>query len=204
MAPTAAPSADPGLAITGKVFGGQQAIVGAHVYLFAANTSGYAGAGLAATSSNASKSLLSAASTGFSDSVGAYVPTDGNGNFSITGDYTCTPNTQVYVYALGGNAGSGANSGAGLLAALGNCPSGGNFLTQTPFITVNEVSTIAAAYAFAGFATDATHVSSSGSGLAQTGIANAFANATNLASISTGAALATTPAGNGTVPQAEI
>src|ERR1019366_6312810 len=33
---------------------------------------------------------------------------------------------------------------------------------------------------------------------------NAFANATNLAGISTGVALATTPAGNGTVPQAEI
>ena len=69
---------------------------------------------------------------------------------------------------------------------------------------MNEVSTVAAAYAMAGFASDATHVSSSGTALAQTGIANAFANAANLASISTGAALAVTPAGNGTVPQAEI
>jgi hypothetical protein len=198
------PTADPGLAISGKVQGGQQAIVGAHVYLFAANTTGNAGMGLAASSSNVSVSLLSAASTGHSDSVGAYVLTDGTGSFSITGDYSCTPNTQVYAYALGGNAGSGANSAAGLLAALGNCPSGGNFLTQTPFIYMNEVSTVAAAYAFAGFATDATHVSSSGSALAQTGIKNAFANAANLAGISSGAALATTPAGNGTVPQAEI
>jgi hypothetical protein len=47
-------------------------------------------------------------------------------------------------------------------------------------------------------------VSSSGTALAQVGIKNAFANAANLAALSTGTALATTPAGNGTVPQAEI
>jgi streptogramin lyase len=69
---------------------------------------------------------------------------------------------------------------------------------------MNEVSTVAAAYAFAGYAVDATHVSSSGSAIAQTGISNAFASATNLAGISTGTALTTTPAGNGTVPQKTI
>ena len=69
---------------------------------------------------------------------------------------------------------------------------------------INEVSTVAAAYAMAGFATDATHVSNSGTALAQTGIANAFANAANLETLSTGVALSTTPAGNGTVPQTEI
>jgi hypothetical protein len=201
---TAGSSPEAGVAMQGKVFGGQQPIVGAHVYLFAANTTGNAGPGIVASSSNASVSLLSAALTRLSDGVGAYVLSDSNGNFSITADYTCTANTQVYVYALGGNAGSGANTAAGLLAALGNCPSLGTFLTQTPFITVNEVSTIAAAYAFAGYATDATHVSSSGTALALTGIKNAFANAANLAGISTGAALATTPAGNGVVPQSEI
>ncbi len=204
IGPSGASTADAGLAIQGRVRGGQQAIVGAHVYLFAANTTGNAGPGIAASSGNASLSLLNAASTHNSDSIGAYVLTDANGGFTITGDYSCTPNTQVYVYALGGNPGSGVNSAAGLLVALGNCPSAGNFLTATPFIFLNEVSTIAAAYAFSGYATDATHVSSSGSALALTGIANAFANAANLAGISTGAALATTPAGNGTVPQSEI
>ena len=71
---------------------------------------------------------------------------------------------------------------------------------------INEVTTIAAAYAFAGFATDATHVSSSGTALALTGIANAFANAGNLANIVSGGAYSTTPATNstGTVPQSEI
>jgi hypothetical protein len=195
LSSTSAPTTDAGLAIHGSVHGGQQPIVGAEVYLLAANTTGYG---------QPSVSKLSATSTGYSSSLGAYVPTSADGSFTITGDYSCTPNTQVYLYSLGGSQGGIANSAAGLLAALGNCPSSGNFLTATPFIAVNEVSTIAAAYAFAGFATAATHVSSTGTALAQIGIANAFANATNLAGISTGAALATTPAGNGTVPQAEI
>ena len=69
---------------------------------------------------------------------------------------------------------------------------------------MNEVSTIATAYAIAGCATDATHVSSSGSALAVTGMANAFASVANLESLSTGMALTTTPAGNGAVPQSEI
>ncbi|MGP8259058.1 MAG: PKD domain-containing protein [Acidobacteriaceae bacterium] len=178
----------------GRVYGGQQPVAGAHVYLFAANTTGYG---------QASVSLLSAASTGQSDSVGAYVLTGADGSFFTAGDYSCTPGSQVYLYSLGGSAGSGTNTGIGLLAALGACPSAGNF-AATPYAVMNEVSTIAAAYAFAGFATDATHVSSSGTALAQVGVANAFANAANLATLSTGTALSTTPAGNGTVPQTEI
>ena len=179
----------------GIVRHGQVPVVGAHVYLLAANTTGY---------SNASVSLLESASTGASDAIGAYVTTGSDGSFAIGGDYTCTPNTQIYVYALGGDSGAGTNPASGLMAVLGNCPSSSSFSTGTPMIAVNEVSTIAAAYAMSGFATDATHVSSSGTPLAQTGIANAFANAANLANISTGTALTRTPAGNGAVPQSEI
>ena len=192
---TAPLAPEPGVKFTGSVHGGQQPIVGGHIYLFAANTTGYG---------QPSVSLLNPATTGLSDSIGAYVTTDSTGSFTITGDYSCTPNTQVYLYSLGGDPGAGVNSAAGLLAALGNCPASGSFLPSIPFIAVNEVSTVAAAYAMAGYATDATHVSSSGTPLARTGIANAFANAANLATISSGAALATTPAGNGTVPQATI
>jgi PKD repeat protein len=184
------------VALTGLVYGGATPIAGAHVYLFAANTTGYGGAGLAASSSNASVSLLSAAETGTSDAVGAYVATGSNGGFSLTGDYTCSSGQQLYLYALGGG-----NAAAGLMAAIGSCPASGSSAIT---VTVNEVTTIAAAYAFAGFATDATHVSSSGTALAQVGIANAFANAANLVSLLNGTALATTPAGNGTVPQTEI
>jgi len=201
---TGTPSLVQGSTLSGSAYGGQQPIAGAHVYLFAANTTGYGGEGIAASSSNASVSLLNPTITGHSDSSGAYVLTDAGGNFSITGDYTCTPNTQVYAYALGGNAGAGTNSHAALLAALGNCPSAGNFLSNVSFIHMDEVTTVATAYAIAGFATDATHVSSSGSALAQTGIQNAFANAANLAVLSTGAAATTTAGGNGTPPTEEI
>ena len=193
-----------GESLRGMVHGGRQPIAGARVYLYAADTSGY-GAG--------ADSLLNS-STGTKDGNGHYYVTTGSdGTFSISGDYTCPgANTQVYLYTIGGDAGGGANSAAGLMAALGSC--------QTPnfgslYIVVNEVSTVATAYAMAGFATDATHVSSSSNALAESGLANALGatldskgNAlgavANLEKLSTGTALTTTPAGNGTVPQALI
>ncbi len=192
--PTALSTATGGASIVGNIHGGQQPIAGAHVYLLAAGTSGYG---------SPSTSLLTSGTDG-SDSIGGYVLSQSDGSFGIGGDYSCTPNTQVYLYALGGDPGAGPNPAAGLMAVLGNCPGSGNFATATPFVWINEVSTVAAAYAFSAFAVDATHIGSSGTTLAQTGIANAFANTTNLANLATGAALATSPATNGTVPQAEI
>jgi hypothetical protein len=90
------------------------------------------------------------------------------------------------------------------MAVLGDCPAIGNFAVATPIVQMNEVTTVAAAYAMAGFAYDATHVSSGNTALAKAGVKNAFANASNLASLGTGLAYTTTPAGNGTVPQATI
>jgi len=211
---TAPPSAVTGATIQGRIHGGPQPVVGAAVYLYAANTGGYGGNGLAATTGNASVSLLTSSvltnnpvQSGIDANGNYYVLTDATGSFTISSDYTCTPGQQVYLYGIGGNPGAGINSAAGFLDLLGACPAAGNFAATTPYIWMNEVSTIAAAYAFSGFATDATHVSSSGTALAQTGIANAFLNASNLVSTSTGTALATTPAvngGNGTVPQSTI
>jgi len=186
-----------GTAFSGKVHGGQQAVTGASVYLYAAGTSGYAGPGIAPTASNASVSLLkSAANTSQDGSGNYYVTTDSGGNFSITGDYTCPANAQVYLYSIGGNPGMGAgnNSAAGFLAALGPCSS----LTSSTFVFVDEVSTITTAFALAGFTTDATHISSSNGAQALMGIKNAFATVANLENLSTGFALSTTPAGNGT------
>ena len=184
-----------GTTISGTVHGGQQPVAGAHVYLFAANTTGYG---------QPSISLLNSASTDYSDSTGAYVLTSSSGGFKLPAGYACTPATQVYIYALGGNPGAGANTAAGFLAALGSCPTSGSFDAAVPFVTVNEISTVAAVYAFAAFASDPTHVSSSGSPLALLGIQNAFASAANIASLSTGMALTTTPAGNGQVPRSAI
>ena len=203
---TAAPDLATGAQLQGIVHGGQQPIVGSHIYLLAANTTGYG---------NASLSLLTAGSGRTQDTSGRatngfyYVTTASDGSFSITGDYSCTPTTQVYAYALGGNPGAGTNAAAGLMAALGNCPGAGNFATTAPFIWINEVSTVAAAYAIAGFATDALHVSSSGTATAKLGIANAFLNAQVLETLSTGVANQAPPALAGgvsesSVPQSEI
>lgn len=193
-----------GAAIQGTVHGGQTPLAAANVYLYAANNTGY---GSAATSL-LNSSVLSQTPAGGKDGNGNYyVTTDSNGAFGITGDYTCPSTTsQIYLYASGGNPGSGANSAIGLLAALGTCPANGT-LSSSLYIIINEVSTIATAYSIAGFATDPFHVSSPANTLAQTGITNAFATVTNLETLSTGMALATTPlanGGNGTVPQSEI
>jgi streptogramin lyase len=182
----------PDATLTGTVATGSTPIVAAHVYLFAVST-GPGGTG--------STSLLSAMETGTSDLSGnAYVVTGTQGNFTMTGAYTCTSGQQLYIYAIGGTAGTQSIPNAGLMAVVGSCPAVGT----TVIAQVNEVSTIAAAYAMAGFATDALRVASSGTALAQVGVANAFANAANLVKLSTGVALTTTPAGNGTVPQTQI
>jgi len=207
----AAPNQTPLGTMTGAVHGGQQPIAGAHVYVYAASTTGYGGAGIAASTANASTSLLTSYTTGSfptakDGSNNYYVTTDSGGNFALTGEYTCTAGTQVYLYVIGGDPTPGvANTSSGLMAALGQCPAGGSMASLVPVVIVNEVTTVAAAYAFAGFATDALHVGSSGTPLAKTGIANAFATAGQLDSLpNANGALATTPTGAGTVPQAEV
>ena len=205
---TASPGLEQGAALQGGVHGGNQPVVGAKVFLLQANTTGYGGVGIAAASTNASKSLLTIGtvdvSTGATNGL-RYVTTDANGSFSITGDYTCTSGSQVYLYVLGGNTGAGTNSASGFLSVLGTCPSSGSFLGTVPYVWINEVTTVAAAYALAGFASDALHVSNSGTALANTGMANAFANFSTLANVANGTAYAVNPHNSsGTVPQSEL
>ena len=225
--PTDAPVQTPIGALSGRAYGGQQPIVSAKIYLFAAGTAAYAGPGIAAATSNASTSLLNSTvpavctaalapggSLPCKDASGNYfVFTDANGTFSVTGDYTCTAGTQLYLYSAGGQPTTGVtNTAASLMAVLGNCPSGGSIAAQVPYVYMNEVTTVAAAYALAGFASDAIHISTSGTALGLVGIKNAFANAAQMSNIgassgstssttNAGGALATTPGGNGTVPQ---
>ena len=184
-------------AIAGVAHGGQQPIVGGHIYLMAAGISGY---GAAATSllNNVPGQTTEDASGNY------YATTSASGSFNLGGAYSCTPGTQVYIYSSGGDPGDGSNSGAGLLATLGECPAAGNLAAQVPYLNVNEVSTVATAFAIAGFAVDPMHVAHSGTTLAATGIANAFANVSNIINIGNGYAYTATPAGNGTVPQTRI
>jgi hypothetical protein len=194
------PAAGAGAALRGVVHGGESPISGAHIYLYAAGTGGYGGA---------SSSLLKNEANTTSDGTNYYVTSNASGAWSISGDYTCpSSSSQVYLYSIGGSAGGGSsNTAAGLLAGLGNCGS----LTSSTYIVINEVSTIATAYAIAGYAVDATDVSSPNNNLATADVENAFAAINNLEQYTdvsfpdfTGSANSTTPAGNGAVPQSEI
>lgn len=183
-----APGEIHGASIRGTLYGGEQPVVGAKVYLYAAGTSGY---------NTFSRSMLT--------TNGGYVTSTGtDGHFSITGDYTCQTGDQVYLVATGGNPGlsdpNATNPALTLMAALGACSS----LTPSTGVIINEVTTVAAAYALSGFMTSPTAVASSGTALAKQGVANAFLTASNIVSLAAGQALTTTPAGNGVVPQAEI
>ena len=93
-------------AILGSNYGGHAPIVGAHVFVLegAPSTSGYY---------QPAKSLLNVVSTGqFPTAVEPagtavagdnYVTSDINGDFNITGGYTCDSGDPVYLYAEGGN-----------------------------------------------------------------------------------------------------
>ena len=154
------------LGIQGKVFGGQQPVTGASIFLYSA---GKTGNGSAATSMLTNP-----------------VSTDKTGSFTIAGDYNCGSSTdQVYLVATGGNPGlstSTNNTALVLVTALGNC---GN-LSTTPVVTINEVTTAAAAWALAPFMTSYANVGASSTNTI--GISNAFLDAQLLASSSTGLA----------------
>ena len=187
-------------ALDGNVHGGTQPVVGAHIYLFAANTTGYGAPSL---------SLLNTSQPGVaSDATGNYVLTDSSGNFHLTGDYTCTSGQQVYMLATGGNPGlpnGTTNPLLTLMSVLGACPSGAtSFADVLNFISINEVTTVASVYALSGYMTDATHISSSGTPASLQGIANAFLTFSNLAYLPNGEALTQNATGSGEVPQAEI
>jgi streptogramin lyase len=186
--------------IVGNVHGGDEPVVGAHIYLFAANTAGYGAASI---------SLMDTTQPGvFTDSSGGYVLTDAGGGFDLTGVYSCTSGQQVYIIATGGNPGlpnGGTNSALALMSVLGACPDGqSTFADTVPFVFINEVSTVASAFALSGFMTDATHVSSGSSANAMQGVANAFLTFNNLVDNANGAAMVQSVYGNGDVPQAEI
>ncbi len=194
------PAVVPGSPIAGNVHGGQQPVTGAHIYLFAANPGGYGAPSVA---------LLNPSQPGvLTDAVGSYVTTDAQGNFGISGDYTCTAGQQVYLLALGGNPGLPAgqeNPALALMSAFGECPEGQtNFATTVPFVFINEVTTVGAAYALSGYMSDSTHLGYIPTTQAIHGIANAFLTVNSLVNPATGVARLQNIQGNGTVPQAEI
>ncbi|MEO6923784.1 MAG: hypothetical protein ABI142_08165, partial [Bryocella sp.] len=79
------------------------------------------------------------------------VSTDATGAFNLTGFYTCpSPSSNVYIVATGGNpglAGNQNNPALALMVALGHCGD----LTSSTFVSINEVTTVAAVYALAPY-----------------------------------------------------
>ena len=164
------------LSIKGTAFGGQPPVSGSTITLYATGSTGYGSnpSGLGSTT------------------------TDASGNFQISNAPSCADPQQVYIVATGGNPGLTAgtdNNALTLVAALGNCSS----VSPSTHVVINEVTTIAAAYALSGFASR-TSINIGTSSTNPTGLQHAFQNAANIVDVSTGLARATTPAGNGTVP----
>jgi hypothetical protein len=166
----------------GTVHGGQQPVSGATIQLYAVGTSGDA---------SAATPLLTPA-----------VLTDGNGDFTITGDYTCpSASALVYMVATGGNPGLGGNltnPQLSLMAALGTCGT----LTPSTFVTINELTTVAAVYSLAPFMTSASTIGS-GAGDAPA-LAAAFAQAAVLVNTSTGASPGPVVPAGANVPTPQI
>lgn len=112
--------------------------------------------------------------------------TDKFGSFALTGDYHCaSTEDQVYIVARGGNPGltAGTNNTALVLVnALGRCGD----LNANTYITINEVTTVAAAWALAPFMNSAVALGSSSTNVL--GLKNAFLNTRLLANPATGMA----------------
>ena len=127
---------------SGHVSGGQQPVSDSLIQLYAVGSAG--------DQSPATPLLLTSVTT--SDGTGALNANANAGNannslpagsFTITGGYTCPPQSaQVYLVATGGNPGllAGTNNPQiALMAALGPCGS----LTPSTQIVVNELTTVA-------------------------------------------------------------
>jgi len=148
------------LAIQGQVLGGQQGVYLSTIQLYQVGNTGNGSAA--------------------SPMISKLVQTDAYGSFGITGDYTCpSSTTQVYIVATGGQAIPGTNNPAlVMMDALGNC---GN-LTSTSFITINEVTTMAAAWALSPFM-KASYTSTGTTPTFMPSYANVGSSATNSAGI---------------------
>jgi len=213
--------------LTGIAHGGNFPITGATVQLYEAGVAGAAATGASGTTAGTpgvygtgSSALIPTGSL-TANSTSAYYPgglpncpippsgintnsctvlpqTDTNGNFNITGDYTCptttTPDTQVYVAVTGGNPGlSGTvnNTYINLIAGLGSCSKlfAG---TSYTFINVNEVSTVATVWALQQFMSATFGTANTTTMGAPTsninGLANAFSMIPNLANLPAGTA----------------
>ena len=81
--------------------------------------------------------------------------TDANGNFNITNLYSCSGATEVYLAATGGTRAIYSEPQFGVDCGPGPCSS----LSSGTYITVNELTTVAAVSALSPFMSSATAIS---------------------------------------------
>jgi hypothetical protein len=168
------------LAFQGQVLSGTTPVSGATIQLYAAGATG-----------NMSAAIPMLTQT---------VLTDTQGMFQLTGTYTCGQSStgttipataQLYLVATGGTTSttsSTSNPALSMATAVGPCTN----LTAASAATLNEITTAAAAWALAPFASSATTIGASSTNAL--GITNAFLDAALLANPATGAP-ATLPTG---------
>lgn len=173
----------------GSIHGGQQPVAGARVYVYAGGNTGYA---------SPSRSLLNGGSGGaVNDQYGnAYVTTNASGGFTFSGFGCPTPNTPVYLLAVGGNPGLGGSANNNAIteaAAIGACST----ITNSTFIQMTEVTTAAFVTAVQQYASGPTVVGAPASN--QLGLRTAFQLALDLADSTTGLGRTMNAAGTGIV-----
>jgi hypothetical protein len=169
-----------GLPFTGKVLAGTTPIIGATVQVYAAGTTG---------NGSAPTPLLSGALT-----------TNSSGAFSVS-SYICPTSTSIlYLVATGGQAGTTApaNSGTVLMTSPGTC----NTVTSGSAITINELTTVASAYAFSQFLALGAKLGATATNIS--GIALAAGTLANLVNPATGAAPGVAFPANGTAPTPKL
>ena len=150
-----------GQAFSGNVRGGDQPVAFSTIQFFAAGSGGY---GSAATS------LLTVP-----------VMTDAGGNFSISGDYACpSASALVYLVVTGGNPGLAPGTNNAALAEMGVLGACGT-LSSSTYVSVNELTTVAAVYTLQPFMQDYAHIAAPVTNFA--GLNAAFAEAFDLVTI---------------------
>lgn len=170
MGPTASGPA-PGTLVQGMkgvIHGGQNPVGSSKVSLMAVGTGGY-GQGETQLSTTTSAPVT--------------------GLFTLPSHVCPTPDSLVYVQAVGGDSGTGSNGAIHLAAVLGKCST----VSAATEVDIDEVTTVAAAYALAPFAKLATinglHIGTSATNIA--GLNNVAGPANNLVDYSSGLARGT-------------
>ncbi len=161
--------------VSGSVTAGQTPVANAKVNLFAAGDN-----------SGSSDTTLIGTTTANSE-----------GQFQLSRVYCANPNAQVYAVSTGGVPGgcSTENSALSFMAALGTCAD----LSNSSSVTINEVTTAAAAVALSPFITNSNPPEVAAPAASANALSNAFAEAQRLVNQESGQLVASGSAVQGEV-----